>query len=88
MRDILQREIDDYKKTKKQVKAIKKQNKLLKRKLIAKLVNMESNQNTNSQPRDSYGMQMPPYAELNESKQSLEESLLFEDFSSSSDSSD
>ena len=53
MRDILQKEIDDYKKTKHQVKAIKKQNKLLKRKLMKKLVNLESN--NNSQPRISIG---------------------------------
>ena len=44
-RIILQKEIEDYTKTKRQVKAIKKQNKLLKRKLIAKLVNLESNSN-------------------------------------------
>ena len=44
-RIILQKEIEDYTKTKRQVKALKKQNKLLKRKLIAKLVNLESNSN-------------------------------------------
>ena len=44
-RIVLQKEIEDYQKTKKQVKAIKKQNKLLKRKLMTKLVNLESNHN-------------------------------------------
>lgn len=44
-RVVLQKEIEDYQKTKKQVKAIKKQNKLLKRKLMTKLVNLESNHN-------------------------------------------
>ena len=87
MRDILQKEIDDYKKTKKQVKAIKRQNKLLKRKLIAKLVNLESNNNTSSQPRTSFGNEMP-YNDNDHINKSLEESLLFDEFSSSDDSSE
>ena len=63
MRDILQKEIDDYKKTKRQVKAVKKRNKLLRRKLMAKLVNLESNHNSSSQARTSL-MHDTPYMDL------------------------
>ena len=88
MRDILQKEIDDYKKTKRQVKAIKKRNKLLRRKLMAKLVNLESNHNSSSQARTSHMHDMPYMDQNDQNNKSLEESLLFEDFSSSDDSSE
>ena len=43
LRDVLQKEIESYRKTKTQIKAIKKQNKILKRRYIAKLSNIDSN---------------------------------------------
>ena len=84
LRDELQKEIESYQKTKKQVKAIRKQNKILKRRYIAKLANMDTNYQS-SHIKDSYGMSL--VHDQNESRKSIEDSLLFEDFSSS-DSSD
>ena len=60
-RIVLQKEIEDYQKTKKQVKAIKKQNKLLKRKLMTKLVNLESNHNVSGSLGQRSLMNEMPY---------------------------
>ena len=57
--------------------------------MIAKLVNLESNNNFSVSQGNHSLLNDGPYQDQNEvSDKSLEESLLFEDFSSSDDSSE